>query len=550
MKLNKFQILLFVLILFSLFIRLIKPTNLSLFGDEIDVGYQAFSLLTTAHDYKGNFLPTYIQSLAESRAPLLIYSSIPGIFIFGLNELGVRFAPIVLGVFSIFLFYKLIFLLSNSHRLAFLSTFVLSFSPWHFHYSRTAFESTLLLSLLLLGTYYFYKFIKFYKNKFLYFSIIAFSLTFYTYSTANIFTPLLVLYLIFSNINFIKTYFNPKLIFYAIFLGLIFVLPITYQILFGPAANRFSSINIFNNQFTIDSIINKRTIFSAGNQNTERIFHNKLISFSQEIFKNYLNSFSLNFLFINGDTLNLRHSIPGTGLIFISFLPFLVLGFVFLKRNNQLNKLMLFWLFISPLPASLTLNGGTHATRLFPLIIPISYFISLGINKTISAKYSKLIFFSLTITLIIEVSLYSHEYFVHYPKDSFLVWNRGYQEIFQNIPPNYNRLFVSNAKYNSLLPFLFYQKYSPFQFINSQVKDSGDTFNLNHRITFINHWENIDHLQEISQNSLTGDVFVLFQGNDIPGDMDFSKNQLTGFNTIKTIFNPNQTIFAQIIQKQ
>ena len=111
MKLSKINIGLTVLLVLSLFTRLIKINNLSLFGDEIDVGYQAFSLLQTGHDYKGNFLPTYIQSLSESRAPLLIYLTIPTVKIFGLNPLGVRLPSVIFGVLSIYLLYKLVFLL-------------------------------------------------------------------------------------------------------------------------------------------------------------------------------------------------------------------------------------------------------------------------------------------------------------------------------------------------------------------------------------------------------------------------------------------------------
>ena len=146
MKFKKTNIILIAILVLSFLVRIYKINNLSLFGDEIDVGYQAFSLLKTGHDYKGNFLPLYIQSLSESRAPLLIYFSIPGVWLFGLNSLGVRITPIIFGIASIYLLYKLVLLLSKSPRLSLLSAAVLSCMPWHFHYSRSAFEVTLLIS--------------------------------------------------------------------------------------------------------------------------------------------------------------------------------------------------------------------------------------------------------------------------------------------------------------------------------------------------------------------------------------------------------------------
>jgi 4-amino-4-deoxy-L-arabinose transferase-like glycosyltransferase len=548
------------LLVFSLVFRLYQINTLSLFGDEIDVGYQAFSLLNTGKDYKGNFLPIYIQSLSESRAPLLIYTSIPGIKIFGLNELGVRITPIIFGILSIYLLYKLIFLLSKSNFLALLSATAMSFSPWHFHYSRTSFEVTLLTFLILSGTYFIFKYLDSSKNKFLYLSILFFCLSFYTYNTANIFVPLLVVFVFITNFSKFKSKLKIKSVIFSSFIFLILVFPLLFQIFFGSAANRFNLISIFKDQTLINNIVNKRTIFSASsNLKIESIFHNKPIAWVQEFVKNYLNAFSFPFLFNSGDQLNLRHSVPGFGLLFVSFLPLLLIGLISLDLKQKLNKLMLFWIIISPIASSLTINGGNHATRLFLMLIPLSYFIGLGTIKLLDSKklLLKIGLIFLFFISIIEISLYSHEYFVHYPKDSFQVWNRGYKEIFQNIPTNSPRIFVSNTNYNSLLPFLFYQEYSPKKLNN--LKDSEQLniindlsgFQLSSNVYFINNWQSQnDIFKKISQFAQKGDTFVLFQLNEIPGDMNLYQYPLSGFDTIRTIFNPNQTILAQIIQKQ
>lgn len=538
-----------ILIILSFLVRVWRLDNLSLFGDEIDVGYQAYSLSQTGRDYKGNFLPFYIQSLAESRAPLLIYTVIPFISFFGLNQVGVRLAPILFGILSIYLIYKLVLLLSKSQPLSLISAAVLSLMPWHFHYSRAAFEVTLLISLILAGTYFFYLFVRYLKNKFLYLSIIFFGLSFYTYNTANIFVPLLVIFLIFTNFKTIKTKLKPTLLLTASGLTLLFILPLIKEIFYGQAATRFSSLSIINNPQIIDQIVTKRTTFSAANPQLESVFHNKPQKYLTEILKNYIKSFSLDFLFLTGDILNVRHSIPGFGQIFTVFLPFLIFGLFSLNLKNSLSNLMLFWLLLSPLPSSLTINGGTHATRLFLMVIPLAYFIALGIVKLFQSKTSPILYLLLAAILTFQVTAFTHEYFVHYPKDSFENWNYGYQQIFENIPKDFNRLYISNAKYNSLLPYLFYQKYPPQKFINDQVVDNGPQFNLNHQITFINDWPSPDHLNDIKTNAQSQDVFVLFQGKDIPGDMNLSQRPISGFATIKTVYNPNHTILTQIIQK-
>lgn len=553
MKIDRKLFLIIVLLLVSFFIRVIKIDNLSLFGDEIDVGYQAFSLLNTSKDYKGNFLPTYIQSLSESRAPLLIYTSIPGIKLFGLTELGVRITPIIFGVLSIYLLYKLILLFSKSFNLAFFSSFALAFSPWHFHYSRTSFEVTLLLSLILLGVYLFQRFIENSKSSFLYTSIICFGLTFYTYNTANIFVPLLVVFLIISNWKKVFSILNLRKIIISVGLTLIFIIPIGIQIFSGSASNRFGLISIFNDQKTISQIIDRRTSFSATNPNEERFFYNKATSWFTVFFQNYLESVSPSFLFSRGDTSNIRHSLPQFGLLFLAFAPLFIIGLI-KSPKNKLSQLMFFWILISPIASALTIQGGHHPTRLFIMLPPLSFFIGQGIANLYSSSkiFSKILLAIISLILFFEISFYSHEYFNRYPKDSFEYWNYGYKEIMSNIPKNYNHLYVSNTKYNSLLPFVFYQNKlnTPLQ-DKSQNKIINDYngFNLDQNIYFIDNWGDADVLNQINKYSQTNDVFILFQGREIPGDMDFTQKPLDGFKTINTVYFPNKIIFAQIIQK-
>jgi hypothetical protein len=156
--------------------------------------------------------------------------------------------------------------------------------------------------------------------------------------------------------------------------------------------------------------------------------------------------------------------------------------------------------------------------------------------------------------MVLQISGYTHEYFVHYPKDSFEVWNYGYKQLFQSIPKTNKNTFISNAKYNSILPFTFYQKYSTTNgFLNdSEQKDVFNNlsgFKINQNLIFVNNFKQNDHLNAINQIAQTGDVFLLFQGYDIPGDMDFSLKPLEGFKTITTVYNPNQTILGQVVQK-
>src|SRR3990167_10356019 len=117
-KVNNF-ILVLILLLAS-FLRLwkIDQNPVSLFGDEVDVGYHAYSILKTGKDYSGNAWPVHFQSLAEWRTPLFIYSTVPTVALFGISSLGVRLPAAIFGILGVFAIYLLTNQLTNNKSLA------------------------------------------------------------------------------------------------------------------------------------------------------------------------------------------------------------------------------------------------------------------------------------------------------------------------------------------------------------------------------------------------------------------------------------------------
>ena len=87
---SKYKKLLLVILLIAGILRFwkISEVPVSLFGDELDVGYHAYSILKTGRDYSGNFMPIHFQSLAEWRTPLYLYSAVPTVALFGISPLG------------------------------------------------------------------------------------------------------------------------------------------------------------------------------------------------------------------------------------------------------------------------------------------------------------------------------------------------------------------------------------------------------------------------------------------------------------------------------
>ncbi len=529
-----------IIIAIGAFFRLESLTQLpiALFGDEIDVGYQAWSLISTGRDYMGHLLPTYIQSLAEWRAPLLMYLTAPFVGILGPTDLAIRLPVALTGIASIYLIYLLTITLFNSDSslrggkadvaislqnrnavisqrsllegnparrlligpqeshlkfLPLLSALLLALTPWHIHYSRAAFEVVPLIFLIMLGT------LLFLRGKY-FASLIPFILTLYTYSTAMVFTPLFLLGLLFIE----KPSLSLKKNWTRLILPLILAAPVIYNVFFGAAGGRFNLVSIFGDPKIIESVILQRTDPWVSKSFIEVFFHNKYHAILMTFVNNYLTAFSPQFLFISGDPF-FRHSISMVGELLIVTLPLLLAGLFYLLKNlsQKENKLLLLWLLLAPIPSSLTTNGGTHATRLFLMIPPLILISSLGgiyllglisaaITKHSSpvgatrpvARYSDnpVIFITILVFLALlttSFSIYYHRYSAHYRYESASLWGYGFKNIFTDLRPltsQYDKVYINNTYQPTLLLFLFYTQYPPKDFQKNFVTDKVDTY--------------------------------------------------------------------------
>src|ERR1035437_3870889 len=281
-KSKKFILVSLLLIFFlGAFLRLYKITNnpVSLFGDELDVGYQALSILKTGRDYSGNFLPMHMESLTEWRTPLYIYASIPTVAIFGISPLGVRFPAAIFGILGILVTYFLAKELTKNKYIGLISALLLSILPWHILYSRTGFEVTMLYAFFFAGILFFLYGLK--NNKWLIHSAILLGFTPWIYSTAKLFLPMAVVALFFIWRNEILKIKRSYLIISSI-VFLAITVPFAINTLFGQGVARFDSISIFNHP-TISGEIGAARVVDVEMGGVSKlpvlgkIFHNKFI---------------------------------------------------------------------------------------------------------------------------------------------------------------------------------------------------------------------------------------------------------------------------------
>lgn len=475
--------LLVLIIILASFLRLWKldQVPVSMFSDELDVGYQAYSILKTGKDYSENVLPLHFESQAEYRTPLYIYASIPTVAILGITPYGVRLPAAIFGILGVYALY----LLSNqiiSRKFSgwdldfgLLPALLLTISPWHIQYSRAAFEVTMMIAFLMFGLYFFFRYSK--SGKCLWLSVLLLGLTPWIYSTAKLFIPFFTLSLVFIWRKKLSKIDRFQLI-KAILVITLMVAPMIFVTLKGQAGNRFSYISVFTNptletDASYDRLIDTqvRQKFGGGvlSQISSRLIHNKYSIIAGNIVENILSSFSTEFLFTRGDT-NLRHSIDGMGqfykIEFISLILGLILFFAKFK-DKKVKQFIGAWIILGVIPTALTREGGQHATRLIIILPPLILLISYGIYslwKECPKKLAQIFLLLYAVTLGVNFYFYQHNYWYNNPWHSERSWHAGYKELVDGVKDlegDYENIIITNAVEPPWIYFVSYYPYPP-----------------------------------------------------------------------------------------
>ena len=147
MKNGKALVAILILAFFLRFFNLstIPP---SLHGDEIGVGYNAWTLLTNGSGEYGEKFPLTFRA---DVSPLIFYITVPAIALFGTSEFAIRLPSVIIGMLTILITYLLtkklfqLYALPYSSIVSLLFTLCLAISPWHIQVSRIAHDAGLAL---------------------------------------------------------------------------------------------------------------------------------------------------------------------------------------------------------------------------------------------------------------------------------------------------------------------------------------------------------------------------------------------------------------------
>lgn len=462
----RFLIFLSAIVALAFYLRFYKvaDTPHDLYVDEVAIGYNAYSILKTGRDEFGVFLPLWFKSFGDYKLPVYIYATAISELIFGRNAFAVRFPSVFFGGLTVLVFTQLLLKLTKSARFSLLAGLLLAISPWHLHFSRAGFETNLSLFWTVLGTYLIVRACnQEYKNQFpkvldrrlskispanfkrLFAGLICFTLSLYTYHNSRLFIPLFLILIVLSNQIDLKAFLNKTAFKLSLLILILILIPYLYY-----AISPFGLARAKNQSFLND----------LPPQISQNI--TKTINWATNQFgKNYLSYFSLDFLFFTGDSIG-RHSVREIGLFYLWQLPFFLIGLIgAIKKSADTDKIFLCWLAAAPLSAS-SASPNPHALRALLLVIPLTYFITLGVMQI--QKHRFLFRFIAAFTIGYFLFSYLHIYYSHYPSRTSADWSGGYKEAITYALANedkYQQITFTDVLKKGYIYLYFYKPFDP-----------------------------------------------------------------------------------------
>ncbi|MBI2031272.1 MAG: glycosyltransferase family 39 protein [Candidatus Levybacteria bacterium] len=504
---KKIYIFLFFILLIASFLRFYQlgQNPPSLTWDEAAWGYNAYSLGKEARDEFGRFLPLdYLESFGDFKPPVYAYLAIIPVKIFGLSEFSVRFPSAFFGVLTVLMTYFLVktlfktnseseilnpkqiqntkYKILNTELYALFSALILAISPWHIMLSRAAFEANVATFFIIAGVIFFLWAVKG-SRWFIILSIISLAISLYTFNTARIVSPLLILALA---IGFRKELFKiKKQVIFAVILGILLIIPSVNFLLSPQASLRFREVNIFSDIGIITNT--NQEIANDNNSFWSKILHNRRLAYGVSYLKHYFDNLNPNFLFIKGDG-NPKFSTQTVGQMYLWDLVFLISGiFLLIKKKEGFWWIIPLWLILGIIPAG-TARETPHALRIEATLPTFQIITAYGFINLISfvKKYRIAIILLLLSLLFLNFLYFFRDYIVHYPRIYSGEWQYGYKESIHYVSQqydNYDEVRIISSLGRPYIYYLFYTNYNPSKFretaeINRDVNGFVDVFSF------------------------------------------------------------------------
>ncbi|OGM15603.1 hypothetical protein A2V56_00145 [Candidatus Woesebacteria bacterium RBG_19FT_COMBO_42_9] len=423
--------------------------------DEALEGYSAYSILETGRDEYGKAFPLVFRMYGSYNPPLFIYLATLPIKIWGLTIFSVRFVSAFSGFVLIFIIYAFL----KSLRISTLGSLFFAITPVVVFRGRVGDEISLAFTVFSLGSFLLWLSVK--KPKWFIPASFVLSLSTYAAYSQRFTVPfVLFFYFLFFRKQLLAKA-NRRNLFYAIVVLIFTQLPHLY-LLFTPSFLPKGGETGFSN--IIMQSVKLRDFLPA--------FLATSLSFVREFASQFVNYFSPRSLFLVD-----YYDLPGIPRFYQWMLiPYLIgIYIVWRQRVSDRSKYILLLALSSPITASLT-KDPFPVHRAMPVLLPIFFFIALGLDKIVSVKLfsSRFInrgFYIILTTVIFFFSLilFWRSYFVLFPIEKAKYFAYGYVELTEFIRSNPDSHFVVDRA-RLPIPYIelaFFLKIPPEEFQNS-----------------------------------------------------------------------------------
>jgi len=486
----------------------------SLNWDEVSIGYNAYSVLKTGRDEYGELMPLSFRSFGDYKQPLYVYSVIPFIFLFDLTPFAVRLPSAIFGflsiVFVFFLVYELFFASTKKTTIAILTALLYSISPWSIQFSRFASEANEALSLTLCGVWLLLRGTRI-KSKFIILaSFVFFILSMYTYHSHKIFTPFILLSILWLR----KAYFLSNRRFLGILIALFFIGNLFWLVDANTTQRGRSVLLTAEQTQLLEQPIKYLREDKKNGDILGVLLHNRRIIYVKTYLKNYLSHFDPNFLFMRGD--NARHHAPDMGVVYLVSLPFIIFGFLSLwKRYKKEAVFLSLWLLGAPAVSALAINSP-NAIRSMMFLPLWQIFAAFGIISFLSLikhqtfKYMSIFF--IILFYLLNIYYFFHQYFMHTNREYARYWQYGYKEAIEyalSLPQNTPIIFDQDIEQAPTF-YLFYAKKDPSKYLLN-----GGSKRMRDKCTNIDHIYFGECLERISRGFLVTSISPSIQAKKI-----------------------------------
>lgn len=517
-SLRNTKIILLILLLLAGLLRFygISHTAPALNWDEAALGYNSYSLSIDGRDEFGKLLPLqYLESYGDYKPVVYSYLGAVPVRLFGLNEFGVRFPSAILGVLTVLLTYFLVKEIfpkkdKKTEVVALVSAFLLAVSPWHIMLSRGAYEASVSQFFIVLGILLFLKAIN--KNPWLLIlAAISLIVSFYTFNTARVFVPLIVIVM---GIAFRKTLLkNIKQSIVTVVIGLIIIAPLIPFLISPQAKLRFHEVNIFSNLEVIET--SNQYIENDENAWWSSIIHNRRVLYGLEFVKHYFDNLNPRFLFITGDG-NPRFSTQDVGQLYLLELPFLIAGaFLLIRKKEGHFWIIPVWFLLGIIPAA-TARETPHALRIETVIPTLQIIAAYGfVSVCLMIKrlnYRKFFVGVCGLIILLNTLYFMRGLLTHYAREYSSEWQYPYKEVVSYVNQNYDKyenIVMTDKLGRPYIYFLLYNKVHPDEFRKS-AKIEREVFGFVH----VKGFDKFRFEKEINEVELSGRTLYI----DVPSE--------------------------------